>query len=832
MDHSDPVAGELPAASVGRDMASRTDPLVLDRLVWVSRVFGAAVSLLGAVVIVGWITDVKILTSISPGLASMRFNAAFGLVLVGASVVALCSADRPKVVLLGGVARAVYGVLGALTLAEYATGHRLGFDNPFGFDTVGSAPGRIAPTTAVCFVTLALSVSALRSGRPRLGQVAGLAVVAVASLAVVGYLFGATSLYRVGATTAMAPHTAVAFVLAGLAVLAARADEGFVALLTEGTAGGVTVRRMLVPAVAGPMAVGGLLDWAARADVVTAELRLAIFTVCMVVLATILVWLIGSSLRHVDLRRAGAEDALDQVNLALTDRNQALALLSDALAELRSNEERFRASVEHIHESLSVFSAIRDDGGSIVDFRWDFANTASSLVAGCSPSDLEGRTLMKVLSDHGPSGMLDIYAAVVETGEPYVEPSLWTEDVKRDGRRRRAFDVRATKFGDGLVVVTREVTERREEEAELARQRHELERSNKEMKLLNNLADMLQSCAGSEEAYAVLTQSCAALFPDHPGSISVMHPSRDILEVESAWGDPTSARSFAPADCWALRRGRPYVSGSTGPRCTHLRGSTTSHCLCVPMLGQGDIMGIVHVAAPATDADQIASEDLESGPSRQLAVTIAGQISMALANLRLRDSLREMSIRDPLTGLFNRRYMEETLERELSRAARHISEVAILVIDVDHFKAFNDTYGHAAGDAVLEAVGVVLTRFSRNSDIACRYGGEEFVVILPSCSLEHARFRADELRRRVAALRVPFRNIALSGPTISCGVAAFPVHGHAAGDLIHAADAALYRAKHAGRDQVMIALVDQGSAAGDVPERDDPRPADRSVRQN
>jgi diguanylate cyclase (GGDEF)-like protein len=149
--------------------------------------------------------------------------------------------------------------------------------------------------------------------------------------------------------------------------------------------------------------------------------------------------------------------------------------------------------------------------------------------------------------------------------------------------------------------------------------------------------------------------------------------------------------------------------------------------------------------------------------------------------------------------------MEETLDRELSHAARNKTDVGILVIDVDHFKSFNDTHGHDAGDAVLAAVGEVLTRYSRASDVACRLGGEEFILILPNCSLTDAESLANKLRRRVAALRVPYQEIELQGPTISCGLAAFPRHGDSAKELIHLADRALYAAKAAGRDQVVVA---------------------------
>lgn len=476
----------------------------------------------------------------------------------------------------------------------------------------------------------------------------------------------------------------------------------------------------------------------------------------------------------------------------VTDREQALVAL-------KSNEERFRASIEQLHEALSVFTAVRDGTGHIVDFRWEFANTAAGDFIGLPSSELTGRSLLELF----PAGLMDTYRDVVETGEPFADPSRWHE-AERDGRYLgqglRAFDIRAAKLDDGFVVVTRDVTEDLAQVNELARQRQDLERSNTEMRALNGLAVMLQSCAAAEEAYSGIAQSCAALFHGFSGSISIIRPSRDLLDSRARWSDPAGPPSFAPTDCWALRRERPYVSGASGPRCSHLTRSTARQCLCVPMIGQSDAMGVLHVMSSATDGDEIV--DFDDSPVRHLAVTVGGQLSMAFANLRLRDSLREMSIRDPLTGLFNRRFMEETLDRDLGVALRGSTEVGIVVIDVDHFKAFNDTHGHEAGDAILEAVGEVLTRFSRASDVACRFGGEEFMMILPGCSIEDTHARAEELRRRVAALRVPYRDIELVGPTISCGIAGYPRHGDTADMLIRRADEALYAAKRGGRDQV------------------------------
>jgi len=167
-----------------------------------------------------------------------------------------------------------------------------------------------------------------------------------------------------------------------------------------------------------------------------------------------------------------------------------------------------------------------------------------------------------------------------------------------------------------------------------------------------------------------------------------------------------------------------------------------------------------------------------------------------------REALRTQAIRDPLTGLFNRRYMGESLERELRRAEHGGQPVSLVMLDVDHFKTFNDVSGHQAGDAILTRVGSLLQARTRREDIACRYGGEEFLLILPGAPLEAARRRADELRQSVREMTAEHRGRVLSRITVSAGVACFPQHGITADELLRAADTALYRAKELGRDRV------------------------------
>jgi diguanylate cyclase (GGDEF)-like protein len=214
-------------------------------------------------------------------------------------------------------------------------------------------------------------------------------------------------------------------------------------------------------------------------------------------------------------------------------------------------------------------------------------------------------------------------------------------------------------------------------------------------------------------------------------------------------------------------------------------------------------LGIVHLNDRAIDSG--ARPVLVNEQSTKLAKALAEQVALAVANLRLRETLRSQSIRDPLTGLYNRRYLEETLGREIRRAERNRHPMGIVMFDIDRFKQFNDTFGHDAGDAVLREVGVLLHNRFRAEDIACRYGGEEFVVILPEAVLDDTRARAEELREAAKHLHVAPRGRALGAVTLSVGVAVFPDHGVTGDALLQAADAALYRAKQNGRDRIEAA---------------------------
>jgi diguanylate cyclase (GGDEF)-like protein len=348
----------------------------------------------------------------------------------------------------------------------------------------------------------------------------------------------------------------------------------------------------------------------------------------------------------------------------------------------------------------------------------------------------------------------------------------------------------------------------REEEIRL---NHQLEERARQVIELNDMGDLLQASVNLEEAYEIVTHGLGKLFPHESGVLAMLKGSSQFLENVLFWGEapPSGPSVFEPEDCWALRRGHVHFveDPRRAPVCRHLAPGeeTVSSYLCVPLMAQGETLGVLHLEHGA-EAHDPHREGLTEA-KRELAVTAGKEIALALGNLKLRESLRAQSIRDPLTGLFNRRYMAETLEREKYRALRQDLAFGVIMIDIDHFKRFNDRFGHEAGDLVLRELGKFLQTRARREDIVCRYGGEEFVIVLSEAALEITERRAEELRKEVKQLRLRHESQVLGELTMSFGVAAFPQHGATEKDVLRAADAALYRAKAAGRDRVMVAEV-------------------------
>jgi len=320
---------------------------------------------------------------------------------------------------------------------------------------------------------------------------------------------------------------------------------------------------------------------------------------------------------------------------------------------------------------------------------------------------------------------------------------------------------------------------------------------------LSKMTSLLHACFTLDEANKIISHFARQLFPDQTGELYAFRSSRNLLEISAIWGGVEGHEvMFSPQDCWALRQGQVYEVSDPQQSvlCLHVKHS--SPYLCLPMMAHGEVLALLHVCLePDADGTRTLTES-----RRSLLKVFTEQIALALSNLKLRDSLRQQSIRDPLTGLFNRRYLEESLSLEIQRAKRNNSPFSILMIDLDHFKRFNDTHGHEAGDIVLQTLGRFLQRHIRGGDIACRYGGEEFTLVLPGTSLELAQQRAEELCAGIRTLHIDFNGSSLGPLSLSTGVATFPNHGDGVELVLQAADMALYQAINQGRDRVVIAV--------------------------
>lgn len=336
-----------------------------------------------------------------------------------------------------------------------------------------------------------------------------------------------------------------------------------------------------------------------------------------------------------------------------------------------------------------------------------------------------------------------------------------------------------------------------------------LQQHNLENNLLNELSDLLQVCRTVDEAYPVIARYTQQLVPVSSGALYLERESDDPIERVAAWGDAQPVETeLVRNECWALRRGRPHLvkDSKNDLNCAHLKSPLPKKYICIPLIAQGETIGLLHLRPAKGETASLATR-LED--YMRVSQEIAEQIALSLSNLSLRDMLRSQAIRDPLTGLFNRRYMEETLEREIRRAVRHTTPVSVIMFDVDYLKNVNDSFGHDAGDIVLKTLGGLMMKIFRGEDVPCRYGGDEFTIVLPEATVSEAFRRAEQFREAFKDIIFEHENKRFGPLTLSLGIAAYPDHGASVERLMQTADAAAYAAKTQGRDRVMIGGISE-----------------------
>ncbi|HIE9973127.1 TPA: diguanylate cyclase [Legionella pneumophila] len=358
----------------------------------------------------------------------------------------------------------------------------------------------------------------------------------------------------------------------------------------------------------------------------------------------------------------------------------------------------------------------------------------------------------------------------------------------------------------GVVHSVRNITKRVQEHTELqesyeklANGMKELHKKNEQITLLVEMSDIMLACGSQEELSDVMAKYSQRLLQFSSGYLFIMHPSKNYLEKAASWGNPQPHDlTFTPEQCWAIRLGRIHYAGSSRIElmCSHTMFAEQPELslLCVPLMAQNDIYGLLYLEV-----------GLEFDENQQLLITAFAELTaLALANVRLRENLRYQSIRDPLTGLYNRRYLEDFLFKQLHQAERTKASFAILMLDLDHFKKINDTFGHDAGDLVLKELGQILNSDIRLGDIAARYGGEEFVLLLYDIDAQAAKMKAENLRSAISNLQVKYGAQPVGQITASIGISVYPDDAKSPAEVIEAADKALYQAKNKGRNKVIL----------------------------
>ncbi|MHC5741150.1 MAG: sensor domain-containing diguanylate cyclase [Nostoc sp.] len=322
----------------------------------------------------------------------------------------------------------------------------------------------------------------------------------------------------------------------------------------------------------------------------------------------------------------------------------------------------------------------------------------------------------------------------------------------------------------------------------------ELKVKKRELISLSDMADTLYSCESEDEVYQVVALTCSKLFPNMSGSIYIIANSKNYVQINSIWGGERSSKEiFSLSDCWALRRGKLNLLSprNSGLICSHLIEPVSGAHLCLPLFGQGELVGILHIYA----LEEISPED------QQTTEIIARTLGIALNNLSIKKRLTHDSLRDGMTQLFNQSYMQTITEQRLAEAERSGQPLSIIFLDIDNFKSYNSRYGHVTANIVLQGLAKLLLKSIRSFDIACRWGGEEFVIVMPNMTLETLRKRVEQLRLDVEQMQLRDGDQILQSITASFGIAVSEP-GITVKDFLNRANQAMLEAKRTGKNRV------------------------------
>lgn len=488
-------------------------------------------------------------------------------------------------------------------------------------------------------------------------------------------------------------------------------------------------------------------------------------------------------------------------NLALVeDLSTSNEKLTTAYHIIEDNEIRLKDIQENAPIGMAVIS---------LDNEWLEINQALCSILGYGKIELKEKSLAEITANNGHVDTLAARAKIlqgeidhIQTEKQYIHKNgqlIWVlvnESLVHDSQRKPLY----------FISQIQDISERKQNELMLTELNEktqsmliQLQQRELEMGFINKMNVTLQTCHESSEAYLIINNMAEQLFLQMNGGLIVAEPSTQYLETTCQWGShDLLKKTISLNDCWALRTGHAYIVDHPEKDliCNHFNSPPEGGYICVPQISQTGVVGLLVLTAAAGQTITLHQQ--------QLASNFNDVIKLSLTNIRLLEMLNEQSLHDPLTNLYNRRFLDETLQRELSRIVREDNRLCVCMLDIDFFKKFNDVNGHEAGDEVLKFIGQLLLENTRKTDIVCRLGGEEFVLVFIDSHLEGVVSKLQMICELIKNAKVNFRGQLLPQITVSIGIAEAPKHGTESKNILRAADEALYSAKENGRDCIVI----------------------------
>ena len=485
----------------------------------------------------------------------------------------------------------------------------------------------------------------------------------------------------------------------------------------------------------------------------------------------------------------------------------------DLIEKLSVSNRQLQTSFKSLALSENRFQALLLDSPivtAIIDSQGKFTTVNNSLChyLGYTKEELLTKTFQEVTLPEDLPKQMVLMNKVIKGELPFFQ--IDKRHIHKDGHLIWTLVTVISINGDKtqeFITQYQDISERKKSEVLMMKLNNSLQTTLNEIKireqkeaLINKMNDSLQICDNCTEAYPRISLFAKQLFPDLNGALAILKNKNDMKVIEQ-WGQENLIKPlFSAHDCFGNRSGNVNVVSETNNdiSCNHYLTIPQGAQMCLPLIVQDKNIGCIYLYS---NKDKTISK-----LQQELALTFANSVKLTLANLSLRELLRESSIHDPLTGLYNRRYLDETLPRELQRAQRNNTKLFVILSDLDFFKKFNDNYGHDAGDEVLKMIGALFKRRLRGSDVICRFGGEEFLLYIIDNNMENVLTRLEGIRKEIKNTEIIYKDQKLPQITISVGVAFAPDHGTIAKELIIAADKALYKAKELGRDRIEIYL--------------------------